>query len=82
MLDPLATEGQAPLQGKPQGNPQSSVKFSGNPSTFGVQKTPGEVAEPRQPKYPSLPPEEQLPKAEGVPEVENQPAEQGKRGIR
>ena len=48
---------------------------------FGVHKTPGEVAESRQPRYPSLPPEEQLPEAEGVPEVEVQPAEQG-RGVR
>ena len=77
LLDPLATEGQTPLQG----NPQGSVLYSGNPGVFGVQKTPGEVAESRQPRYPSLPPEEQLPEAEGVPEVEDQPAEQG-RGVR
>ena len=41
--------------------PQSSMLCSGNPGVLGVQRTPGEVAEARQPMYPSLPPEEQRP---------------------
>ena len=51
--------------------PQSSMLCSGNPGVLGVQRTPGEVAEARQPMYPSLPPEEQRPESESVPEVEN-----------
>ena len=86
--DPLATEGQVPLQGNPQVGHKisfSSVLFSGNPATQAWSgskiHTPGEVAEPRHPKYPSLPPENQRPVAERAPKVEDQPAEQGRGGL-
>ena len=85
--DPLATEGQVPLQGNPQVGHKtsvSSVSSSGNPgapSGVGVQDTPGEVADPRHPKYPCLPPENQRPVAELAPKGEDQPAEQGRGGL-